>query len=59
MVKYKGPIEPIINSFLGGLASGMTYTGSDEMKKLIGKADFVEISNAGFEESKANGVHKK
>ena len=58
LVKYKGPIEPIINSFLGGLASGMTYTGSDEMKKLIGKADFVEISNAGFEESKANGVNK-
>ncbi|MBL7059294.1 guanosine monophosphate reductase [Candidatus Pacearchaeota archaeon] len=58
LIPYKGPIKPIIDSFLGGLASGMTYMGADKMIKLIGKADFVEISDAGFEESRANGVNK-
>ena len=58
LVPYKGTIRVIVDSFLGGLASGMTYMGADNMNKLIGKADFVEISNAGFEESKANGVNK-
>jgi hypothetical protein len=26
------------------------------MKNFIGKADFIEITNSGIEESKANGV---
>jgi len=59
LVPYKGKIELIIEKYLGGLASGMTYMGANEMKKLIGKADFIEISPAGYEESKANGVVKK
>ena len=36
----------------------MTYIGADEMKDIIGKADFIEISDAGREESRANGVAK-
>ncbi len=59
LVPYSGSLKDIINRFLGGLASGMTYIGANEMKKLIGKADFIEISYAGFEESIANGVLKK
>ena len=55
LAKYKGPIEPIIRKFLGGLASGMTYIGAKEIKNIVGKADFIEISHAGLEESKASG----
>ena len=55
LVPYNGPIKPIIKEILGGLASGMTYIGAREMKSLIGKADFIEISSAGFEESKPHG----
>ena len=40
-VLCKGPIEPIINEFLAGLASGMTYVGAKEMKNFVGKADFI------------------
>lgn len=58
-ILYKGPIKEYLEPFLGGLRSGMTYMGTDNMKKLIGKADFIEISSAGFEESTANGVSKK
>ncbi|MDX9779020.1 MAG: IMP dehydrogenase [Patescibacteria group bacterium] len=55
-VKYKGQVAPIINSLLGGLASGMTYVGADTIEKLKGKADFIEISSAGYHESQAHGL---
>ena len=56
MVEHKGSIEPIIKKFLGGLASGMTYTGSSHIEELRGKANFIEISSAGLKESIAHGV---
>jgi IMP dehydrogenase len=55
-VKYKGKVAPIINSLLGGLASGMTYVGANTIEKLKGKADFIEISSAGYHESQAHGL---
>lgn len=55
-IKYKGSITPIINKLLGGLASGMTYTGSRTIEDLKGKADFIEISSAGYHESLAHGL---
>lgn len=58
LIQYKGNIKPIIEEFLGGLASGMTYIGAGKMKDLIGKADFIEVTPLGREESKANGVQK-
>ena len=57
-VEYKGPVKPIIEKYLGGLASGMTYIGADDISKLKGKADFVEISPAGHFESVAHGVRR-
>ncbi len=59
LAPYQGPISPIINKFLGGLASGMTYTGSKTIDELRGKADFTEITPAGYSESIAHGVIKK
>ena len=56
-LKYKGSIHSIIPNLLGGLASGMTYMGAKEMKSLIGKADFIEITSSGQEESKANALY--
>jgi len=50
-VPCHGPIAKVINRYLGGLASGMTYVGANEIEKLKGKADFVEISSAGYVES--------
>lgn len=57
-IPYRGSIGPIIEKFLGGFASGMTYLGAKEMKNIIGKADFIKITSSGIEESKANGVQK-
>lgn len=55
-ILYKGPVGPIINRLLGGLASGMTYIGAKNIEALKGKADFVEISSAGYHESVAHGL---
>ncbi|MBU0959363.1 MAG: guanosine monophosphate reductase [Nanoarchaeota archaeon] len=54
IIKLNGRVEPILEKFLGGLASGMTYIGADFIDKLRGKADFFEISSAGRYESNAH-----
>ncbi len=59
LIPYKGPIAPIIREVLGGLASGMTYIGAKTMEQLIGKADFIEITSAGFKESEPHGKREK
>ena len=53
LVPYVGPVEKIVDKFIGGLASGMTYIGAKGMIDLVGKADFVHITNSGISESHA------
>jgi len=54
LIPCRGPIAKIINRYLGGLASGMTYVGAETIEELKGKADFIEISSAGYAESVAH-----
>jgi len=56
MVPVKGPVAKIITKLLGGLASGMTYMGAANIEAIRGKADFIEITSAGYGESVAHGV---
>lgn len=58
LVPAKGPISKIIHKMLGGLASGMTYVGAANIESLRGKADFIEITSAGYGESVAHGVRE-
>lgn len=58
IIEYKGYVEPIINKFLGGLASSMTYVGAKNIEEIKGKVDFIEISSAGYDESVAHGLKK-
>lgn len=58
LVPSRGPIAKIINRYLGGLASGMTYVGAENIEALRGKADFIEISSAGYAESLAHALTK-
>ncbi len=53
---YNGKVEIIIKKLLGGLASGMTYVGAQNIEALKGKADFIEITAAGLKESIAHGL---
>ncbi len=55
-VPYRGPISEMIYQLLGGLRSGMGYTGAATIKELHEKATFVQISSAGLRESHVHDV---
>lgn len=56
MKPYKGPVRETINQLLGGLRSGMSYCGVDNLDDLRGNGDFVRITDAGVRESRAHDV---
>jgi len=55
-VPYRGPISEMIYQLLGGLRSGMGYTGAATIKELHDRAKFVRISPAGLRESHVHDV---
>jgi len=55
-VPYKGPLADTIFQMLGGLRSGMGYTGCRTIRELQTKAQFVRITNAGLIESHPHDV---
>ena len=55
-VEYKGSINDIVFQMIGGLRSGMGYTGSATIKDMNDNAQFVEISNAGLRESHPHDI---
>ena len=55
-VPYRGPIAEMIYQLLGGLRSGMGYTGAATIEELHEKARFVRISPAGLRESHVHDV---
>jgi IMP dehydrogenase len=55
-VGYKDSVGPIIKKLLGGLASGMTYVGADNIDKIKGKVDFISMTGSGMKESMAHGL---
>jgi len=56
VVPYKGEAAKIIFQALGGLRSGMGYTGASDINELHEKADFYYISAAGLSESHPHGI---
>jgi IMP dehydrogenase len=56
LMPYTGEVGLVVKKLLGGLASGMTYVGAQNIEALKGKADFIEISAAGMKESVAHGL---
>ncbi len=55
-VPYKGTAVAIINQLVGGLRSGMGYTGSKDIETLHRNAEFVKITSAGMAESHVHNV---
>ena len=55
-VPYKGPVGDNIYQLVGGLRSGMGYTGAASLTELRDKARMVEISPAGLRESHVHDV---
>ncbi len=55
-VAYKGSVAEMVTQLVGGLRSGMGYTGCRNIKELQEKARFVRITSAGLRESHVHDV---
>jgi IMP dehydrogenase len=55
-VPYKGPLAMNVFQLVGGLRSGMGYTGCHSVEELRTKAKFVRITAAGLRESHVHDV---
>lgn len=51
MVEFKGDVKDIVFQMIGGLKSGMGYTGAKNIEELRTNAKFVRITGAGLKES--------
>ncbi|MFA7745942.1 IMP dehydrogenase [Salinicoccus roseus] len=54
--EYKGPLSDTIYQLMGGLRSGMGYTGSQDLEALREESQFVKITGAGLIESHPHNV---
>ncbi len=55
-VPYKGPISEMVFQLVGGLRSGMGYTGCANIQELKEKATFLKVSPAALRESHVHDV---
>ncbi|MBR2715825.1 MAG: IMP dehydrogenase [Ruminococcus sp.] len=55
-VPFKGPLSDTIYQMIGGLKSGMGYTGCGTIDELHNKAQFVKITGAGLRESHPHDI---
>lgn len=56
-VPYKGPLSDTIYQLVGGVRSGMGYTGCKTISELHQKAQFVRITGAGLKESHPHDIY--
>lgn len=55
-VAFKGSVADMVTQLVGGLKSGMGYTGCRSIQELKEKAKFVRITSAGLRESHVHDV---
>ena len=55
-VPYKGNLQTVVQQLMGGLRSGMGYTGCATIDELRNQAEFIQITSAGVRESHVHDV---
>ena len=55
-VAYKGTLSEMVTQLVGGLRSGMGYTGCKNINEMQEKAKFIRITSAGLRESHVHDV---
>jgi IMP dehydrogenase len=56
LVPFKGKASEILKQLLGGIKSGLYYSGANNLENLRSNSEFVKITKAGLEESKPHHV---
>jgi IMP dehydrogenase len=55
-VPFKGSLAPLVHQMVGGLRAAMGYVGARTITELHSKAQFVQITGAGLQESHVHDV---
>ena len=55
-VPYKGSLCGVVHQLIGGLRSGMGYTGCRTIEEMRTKTQFIRVTNAGVRESHVHDV---
>lgn len=55
-VPYKGSIVAVVHQLMGGIRSGMGYTGCATIEEMRTKTQFVRVTHAGMRESHVHDV---
>jgi IMP dehydrogenase len=55
-VPYRGSVGDVLLQLLGGVRSGMSYGGAQNLDELYENAEFIRITQAGRKESEAHDV---
>ena len=53
-VPYRGPARNVINKYIGGLRSGMSYANAMNIAELQTNAQFIRITHSGMIESNSH-----
>ena len=56
LVRYKGPVEPILQQLKAGLQSAMSYVNAFTIEEFKENSELVEITSNGTKENGAHGV---
>ena len=57
LVDYQGSVNDVLYQLVGGLRSGMSYTGAATIPEMWEKAEFIQITPAGLLESSPHDVN--
>jgi len=52
IVPYKGSVTAVLQTIMEGVRSGFTYCGAENLREFQARAEFIEITSAGHQESK-------
>lgn len=58
LIPYKGRVEEVVKQLVGGLRSGMSYSGAHTISELQRKAEFMRITSAGHKESLPHDIQR-
>lgn len=55
-VPYRGKAKEVLTQIVGGIQSGMSYSGAHSLDELFEKAEFVRMTAGGYRESQPHDV---
>jgi IMP dehydrogenase len=58
LIPYKGGVGEVVNELLGGLRSGMSYSGATNIAELQRGAEFIRMTSAGYKESLPHDIKR-